>query len=56
MTPSASIGVAWSHDPIIDADAFVARADRAMYRSKREGLGQAVLDDEVSFLPSPLPG
>jgi len=31
-----SIGVAWTTD-VIDADAFIAQADNAMYESKREG-------------------
>jgi diguanylate cyclase (GGDEF)-like protein/PAS domain S-box-containing protein len=34
IVPASSIGVAWS-DGSIDADTFVARADTAMYESKR---------------------
>lgn len=40
----ASVGVAWAAaDHSIDADQLVARADAAMYRSKRAGQGRAVL-------------
>ena len=39
----ASIGVAWSTGEGADADAMVAKADAAMYESKREGLGQPKL-------------
>ncbi|MBV8717059.1 MAG: sensor domain-containing diguanylate cyclase [Chloroflexi bacterium] len=35
VTPCASIGVAWSADPNVNGDALVARADEAMYASKR---------------------
>jgi len=34
-----SVGVAWSEGDALGADALVARADAAMYRSKREGSG-----------------
>jgi diguanylate cyclase (GGDEF)-like protein/PAS domain S-box-containing protein len=39
----ASIGVAWSTGEGDDADAMVAKADAAMYESKRQGLGQPKL-------------
>jgi len=38
VLPRASIGIAWTNSPI-DTDAFVARADSAMYESKRSGDG-----------------
>lgn len=38
----ASVGVAWSDRPLTP-DELVAEADKAMYRSKRIGLGEAVL-------------
>jgi diguanylate cyclase (GGDEF)-like protein/PAS domain S-box-containing protein len=39
----ASIGVAWSSGEAIDAEALIARADRAMYESKRERAGRPML-------------
>jgi diguanylate cyclase (GGDEF)-like protein/PAS domain S-box-containing protein len=39
----ASVGVAWSSDPDIGADALVAMADAAMYDSKRQAAGRPVL-------------
>ena len=41
----ASVGVAWSADPLIGADALIARADAAMYESKVEGAGRPVARD-----------
>ncbi|HXW59565.1 MAG TPA: diguanylate cyclase [Solirubrobacteraceae bacterium] len=38
-----SVGVVWSSGPEIDADTLVARADRAMYESKRERTGSPKL-------------
>ena len=38
-----SMGVAWSEGDGVDADALVAAADRAMYESKRERLGEPKL-------------
>jgi diguanylate cyclase (GGDEF)-like protein/PAS domain S-box-containing protein len=35
LEPSCSVGVAWTSDPHEDVDALVARADAAMYASKR---------------------
>jgi diguanylate cyclase (GGDEF)-like protein len=35
---SASVGVAWTDDPGLEADALVDAADSAMYASKRAGL------------------
>jgi diguanylate cyclase (GGDEF)-like protein/PAS domain S-box-containing protein len=42
----ASIGVAWSDDPTVTADALLARADAAMYASKRNDAGEPVLSEE----------
>ena len=42
VTPCASVGVGWSNTPIT-ADALVASADQAMYRSKRVRRGQPEL-------------
>jgi diguanylate cyclase (GGDEF)-like protein/PAS domain S-box-containing protein len=39
----ASIGVAWSSDPLLDAEGLVAMADAAMYKAKRSDGGQPVL-------------
>ena len=39
----ASIGVAWSPDPALDAEALVAMADAAMYKAKRRGSDQPIL-------------
>jgi diguanylate cyclase (GGDEF)-like protein/PAS domain S-box-containing protein len=48
-----SIGVAWSSGEGADADAIVAKADSAMYESKREGAGQPklamVVEDSTSI-------
>jgi diguanylate cyclase (GGDEF)-like protein/PAS domain S-box-containing protein len=38
----SSVGVAWSGGDLTSADEFVARADAAMYESKRRGIGKAV--------------
>ncbi len=38
-----SVGVAWSCGSALSADALVARADAAMYASKREGAGEPKL-------------
>jgi len=43
LTPSASIGVAWSNSEGMNADALVALADVAMYESKRRRQGRPVL-------------
>ena len=42
----ASIGVAWSSGESIGAEALIARADRAMYESKRERAGRPTLAGE----------
>jgi diguanylate cyclase (GGDEF)-like protein/PAS domain S-box-containing protein len=42
----ASIGVAWSDDPAVSADALLARADAAMYVSKRNDQGEPVLSQD----------
>ena len=42
----ASIGVAWSTGEAIDAETLIARADRAMYESKRERAGRPTLANE----------
>lgn len=39
----ASVGVAWAGGDDADVDGLLARADTAMYTSKREGRGRAVL-------------
>jgi diguanylate cyclase (GGDEF)-like protein len=39
MRPQASIGVAWGMNGDIDSELLVARADLAMYESKRQGDG-----------------
>jgi len=46
LPSSASIGVAWSDGNGTTAETLVARADAAMYRSKRAGKGEPVLFDE----------
>ena len=38
--PQVSIGVAWSERDRIAANALVAKADAAMYQSKRKGEGR----------------
>jgi diguanylate cyclase (GGDEF)-like protein/PAS domain S-box-containing protein len=43
VVPQVSIGVAWSDDEHIDADALVAQADVAMYQSKRKRCSQPQL-------------
>jgi len=43
ITPTSSIGIAWTDVPV-DADAFVARADAAMYESKRLGAGPVLAE------------
>ena len=43
ITPQISIGVSWSRGDRDGADALVARADGAMYESKREGSGRPKL-------------
>ena len=40
----ASVGVAWTAGSTLTADGLVARADRAMYESKRAAAGAPVLD------------
>jgi diguanylate cyclase (GGDEF)-like protein/PAS domain S-box-containing protein len=44
----ASVGVAWTDNDKVDADALVSRADAAMYRSKREATGTPVVDTSVA--------
>jgi len=39
----ASVGVAWSPAPGVDADGLIAQADAAMYQAKRSGQGRPVL-------------
>ena len=48
----ASIGVAWSAGEGADADEMVAKADHAMYESKREGSGRPKL---AAAVEAPLP-
>jgi diguanylate cyclase (GGDEF)-like protein/PAS domain S-box-containing protein len=47
-----SVGVAWSADPEVGADALVAMADAAMYDSKRQGAGRPVLRTELASRPT----
>ncbi|MBK5223966.1 MAG: diguanylate cyclase [Acidimicrobiia bacterium] len=42
-TIALSVGVAWTSEGALDADALVARADAAMYEAKRNADGQPVL-------------
>jgi DHA1 family bicyclomycin/chloramphenicol resistance-like MFS transporter len=42
----ASIGVAWSDDPAVSADELLARADAAMYVSKRNDQCEPVLSQD----------
>lgn len=42
----ASIGVAWSSGEAVDAETLIARADRAMYESKRQRTGRPTLAKE----------
>jgi len=42
---SASIGIAVTGDPAVDAETLLARADTAMYRAKREGRGRISVAD-----------
>jgi diguanylate cyclase (GGDEF)-like protein len=42
----ASIGVAWLDDGSVTADTLLARADAAMYISKRNDQGEPVLSEE----------
>jgi diguanylate cyclase (GGDEF)-like protein/PAS domain S-box-containing protein len=44
---SASVGIALSSDPNVDADAMVTHADIAMYRAKQGGRGRYELFDEA---------
>jgi diguanylate cyclase (GGDEF)-like protein/PAS domain S-box-containing protein len=48
VTPTASIGLAWSNSPNTDADTLVAQADQAMYESKRRRLGRPVLFGDLT--------
>ena len=43
LSCTASIGVAWSGDPDVDAEGLVAMADAAMYEAKRNGDGVPIL-------------
>ncbi len=53
VTVAASIGVAWTDDPGADAEAMVAAADAAMYRSKSAGRCVPELADDPFGSPSP---
>ena len=46
--PEVSIGVAWSERDGLEADALVARADAAMYQSKRQGDGRPQLAADLA--------
>jgi diguanylate cyclase (GGDEF)-like protein/PAS domain S-box-containing protein len=43
VAPRVSVGVAWSEGDTVGADTLVARADAAMYESKRQGAGEPSL-------------
>jgi diguanylate cyclase (GGDEF)-like protein len=43
LPASASVGIAFTADPSVNGDTLVARADAAMYESKRRGGGRATL-------------
>jgi GGDEF domain-containing protein len=47
VCPQVSIGVAWSNCDGLDADALVAQADAAMYRSKQQRGGHPELAASV---------
>jgi diguanylate cyclase (GGDEF)-like protein/PAS domain S-box-containing protein len=47
----ASIGVAWSSEPELDAEALVAMADAAMYEAKRSGSGHPILHQRHTAVP-----
>ena len=51
----ASIGVAWSSGPGVDAATLVAQADAAMRESKRRGAGRPVLFTPSLLHPPPPP-
>jgi diguanylate cyclase (GGDEF)-like protein/PAS domain S-box-containing protein len=51
----ASVGVAWTNRPSNSADALVARADRAMYESKRDDTCEVALDTPTNPATSPTP-
>ncbi len=48
IVPKLSIGVAWSSGDSVDAETIVARADSAMYESKRERAGTPKLAPDTS--------
>jgi len=52
----ASIGVAWSSDPALDAEGLVAMADAAMYEAKRDGGDGCIMYQRVgtTFGPPPM--
>jgi diguanylate cyclase (GGDEF)-like protein/PAS domain S-box-containing protein len=49
----ASIGVAWSSEPELDAECLVAMADAAMYEAKRSGCGHPILHQRHTAVPQP---
>ena len=55
VSPRVSIGVAWSGCDSVEADALVALADAAMYRSKRQGAGHPSWRQPRPSAPSAVP-
>jgi diguanylate cyclase (GGDEF)-like protein/PAS domain S-box-containing protein len=51
LSCQASIGVAWSSDPALDAEGLVAMADAAMYEAKRSGCDDPVLYQRLTEVP-----
>jgi diguanylate cyclase (GGDEF)-like protein/PAS domain S-box-containing protein len=51
---TVSIGVVWAHGGQLRVDELVALADRAMYRSKRRRLSEAVVLTEADWFASPV--
>ncbi|MEP7203069.1 MAG: diguanylate cyclase [Ilumatobacteraceae bacterium] len=43
MRIRASTGIAWTSDPLLEADTLIAAADRAMYQSKHQGSCEPIL-------------
>jgi GGDEF domain-containing protein len=48
----ASIGVAWTINDGSEPDTLVARADSAMYASKRQGAGRPILSNPPPMEPT----